>query len=544
METNQKGTTMNRQHGAAVAGVAIAGLLLTACSGGGSADPEQDSRSAEVGFQTEGLPIVTEGVTLTFSGQKSSLAPDYSEMELVQQWEADTNVSVAWENLPDTVYQEKKNLILASGDLPDAFYNTGFTPADISTYGANGTLIPLEGLIEEYAPNLQAVFEKRPEIRAAVTSSDGHIYTLPAAEELGIGAVPFFLSINKTWLDALGLEVPETIEEYEAALEAFKTQDPNGNGQADEIPLSFINNWWCADIGDVMAALGGMPDNLDHRIVRDGEVIYTAAQPEYRDAVAELHDWYARGLIDQEALTQDDKTYLAKGKTPEPVLGSYIWWETEEVVGPDRADEYVLVPALEGVAGRLVGHSNGSDFGAGAFAITNANEYPEVTMRWVDRLYDPVMSAQVSWGPIGTTLEENADGVLQQMELPADVSAGELRQKVAPGGPRVTLKEDFEDVVLPEPRAAQRVADLEELYLPYAEDEWFPNVPFSEEEIQEINSIETEIKTFVNTRRAEWVANGGVEEDWDAYVAQLEQMGLERMIELYQQAYDRYLENS
>jgi putative aldouronate transport system substrate-binding protein len=521
------------------AGTAVAALLLAGCGGS-----TKSSEADDVGFRPEGLPIVTEPLTLTFSGSKSTLAPDYSEMELVREWEADTGVVIKWQNLPENTYQEKKNLLLASGDLPDAFYNTGFEPADITTYGANGTLIPLEDLIEEYAPNLRAVFEKRPEIKAAVTSSDGHIYTLPAAEELGIGAVPFFLSINKTWLDELGLPVPETIEEYEDTLEAFATQDPNGNGKADEIPLSFIGGNWTADVGDIMAALGGMPDNLDHRIVRDGQVIYTAAQPEYRDAVAKLSDWYARGLIDQEALTQDDKTYLAKGKTKDPVLGSYVWWETEEVVGPDRADDYVLVPALDGVAGRLVGHANGSDFSAGAFAITRANEYPEVTMRWVDRLYDPVMSAQVSWGPIGTTLEENEDGVLQQMELPEGESAGELRQKVAPGGPRVTLKEDFENVVLPEPRAAQRVDDLEELYLPWAEDEWYPNVPFSNEEIQEINEIETEIKTLVDTRRARWIADGGVEQDWDDYVAQLERMGLTRLVELYQTAYDRYQENA
>ncbi|OJX96924.1 MAG: sugar ABC transporter substrate-binding protein [Micrococcales bacterium 73-15] len=532
---------MNRMHRGAIVGVCAAAITLTACSGGGSTPEDADGSAAEsVGFKVEGLPIVEDSVTLTFSGQKSTLAPDYSTMQLVQEWEADTNVTIEWENLPDSVYQEKKNLLLASGDLPDAFYNTGFSLADISTYGSNGTLIPLEGLIEEYAPNLQAIFEKRPEIKAAVTSSDGHIYTLPQAEELGIGAVPFFLSINKTWLDQLGLEVPETIEEFRAALEAFRDNDMNGNGKDDEIPFSFISDWWCADVGDVMAALGGMPDNLDHRIVRDGKVVYTAAQPEYREAVAQLADWYAEGLIDPEALTQDDKTYLAKGKTEEPTLGAYVWWETEEVVGPDRAADYVLVPALDGVAGPLVGHANGGDYAPGAFAITRANEYPEVTMRWVDRLYEPVMSAQVSWGPIGVTLEENADGVLEQMEMPEGVSAGEYRQKVAPGGPHVVLKEDFVTVVLPEPRASQRLADLEEYYLPAAEPEWYPNVSFSAEESSEIAQIETELKTFVNTQRAEWIAKGGVEEGWDAYESQLKAMGLDRLVELYQTALDRF----
>lgn len=523
-----------------VAGTLGVCLAITACSGGASDDPSSPETSPTANFRPEGLPIVDEPVTLRFSGQKAPLAPDYETMELVQQWQADTNVVIKWENLPDSSYQEKKNLILAGGDLPDAFYNTGFTDGEIITYGTNGTLIPLEDLIEQHAPNLRRIFELRPEIKATVTASDGHIYTLPRAEELGIGAVPFFLSINKTWLDTLGLPVPSTIEEFEETLRAFKEQDPNGNGKADEIPFSFINGWWCADVGDIMAAISGMPDNFQHRIVRDGTVIYTAAQPEYATAIATLHEWYAEGLIDQEALTQDDRTYLAKGKTEIETLGAYIWWETEEVVGPDRADDYVLVPALSGPAGRLVGHANGADYSGGAFAITRANQYPEVTMRWVDRLYDPVMSAQVSWGPIGVMLEENADGVLQQMTLPEGQSAGELRQKVAPGGPAVTLKEDFVNVVLPEPRASQRVADLEEYYLPWIEPEYYPNVMFTNEETQEIAAIETEITALVTAKRAQWIASGGVEQEWDSYVAQLEAIGLDRLVELYQTALDRF----
>ncbi|MDQ2624818.1 MAG: extracellular solute-binding protein, partial [Actinomycetota bacterium] len=250
---------------AATVGVAFA---LTACTGGGSGDPTTGT-GPDDNFRPEGLPLVEETVTLRFSGQKAPLAPDYETMDLVQQWKTDTNVDITWENLPDSSYQEKKNLILAGGELPDAFYNTGFTPGDIITYGTNGTLIPLEDLIEKYAPNLKAIFEKRPELKATITASDGHIYTLPRAEELGIGAIPFFLSINKAWLDKLGLPVPSTIEEFEATLRAFKEQDPNGNGKADEIPFSFINDWWCADVGDIMAAISGMPDNPRHRIVRD-----------------------------------------------------------------------------------------------------------------------------------------------------------------------------------------------------------------------------------------------------------------------------------
>ena len=513
--------------------------LVAGCSGSSNAA----DGATDANVNASGLPIVTNPISLTFTGSKAPLA-DLPSMSLVRQWQKDTNIAIRWENLPLDAYKEKKNLILASGDLPDAFYNSELTDSDIMTYGANGTLIPLEGLIEKYAPNLKQVFAKRPALKAAVTSADGHIYALPSAEELDLGAVPFFWSINTAWLAKLGLQMPQTIDEYHDALAAFRTGDPNGNGKADEIPLSFISNWWCADVGDLFAALSGMPDNVDHRIVRNDEVIFTANQPEYRAAISKLHQWYTEGLIDPESFTQNDKQYLAKGKTNPEVLGSYVWWETEEVVGPDRAKDYALMGPLAGPAGKLVGRSNNVDYTRNAFAITRADEYPEATMRWVDRLYDPVMSAQVSWGPIGEGLHKDGSGILVATPTRAGESAGERRQKIAPNGPHVTLKEDFQTVVAPEPRAAQRAKDLQKIYLPYAEKQSYPLVSFTQDELTRIGQIQTEVKALVDEKRAAWIVRGGVEQDWDAYVAALKQAGIDELVSIYQAAYDRYQKNA
>jgi len=370
-------------------------LLLAACGGGGGG--AVDDQSADVGLNLEGLPVVDTKITLTFGGTKSALAPDYGDMELVQQWEKDTNIAIDWTNLPEQVYAEKKNLMLAGDSLPDVLYNTGLSDAEIVQNGSNGTLLPLEDLIEEYAPTLFAILEERPDIRAALTDSEGHIYTLPSVEELGILQYPNFLYINKAWLDALGLAMPTTVEEYHAALEAFKTQDPNGNGKADEIPLSFRTDSFCANPNDLIAALGGQPENNDHRIVRDGEVEFTANTDGYRAGVEALSDWYADGLIDPESFSQDDLAYLSKGKADTAVLGSFFWWELKEMVGEDRMGDYAMLGVLKGVDGeQLASVANNQEINRGAMAITRANQYPAATMRWADRLFDPVMSAQVN----------------------------------------------------------------------------------------------------------------------------------------------------
>ncbi|WP_245934452.1 ABC transporter substrate-binding protein [Arthrobacter psychrolactophilus] len=532
---------ISRRNFTSLSVLAVGTLMLNACSGK-SNSPVEDA-SADFGLQGSGYPVVTKPLTLSFSGTKSALAPDYKTMALVQEWQKTTNITVDWQNLPENVFQEKKNLILASGDLPDAFFNTGLSDSEVATYGTNGTLLPLETLIDAHAPNLKKILDARPDIKAAITSSDGHIYTLPSVEELGLVQFPHMLAINKIWLDKVGLEMPSTIEDYHDALVAFKKEDLAGGGKT--IPLSYEPGTFCGDIVDLIAALGGVPDNVDHRIVQDGKVVFTAVLPEYKKAITALNGWYQEGLIDPESFSQDDKSYLAKGKTTTPSLGSFVWWEIKEMVGEDRAADYALVPILTGVDGKQrASVANNQEINRGAFAITRANKYPAATMRWVDYLYDPVQSAQANWGPIGVTLKKDDKGILVQIPADASTSEGERRQKVAPGGPKIITKDDFSNVVAPEPRAAERQKIVQEMYLPHAANDAYPPVPLSNEELQQISSIQTDVTSLTQQKLAKWIVQGGIDGEWDGYVSQLKNIGLEKMIETYQQAYDRFKQNS
>lgn len=520
--------------------MALAGCSKTNDNGNSGAQAGSES-AAKV--NKDGLPIVNNKVTLKMVAPKSPLAPNFGEMEIFKRLEKSTNVHIDWENIPDTDYTEKKSLLIASGDLPDAFYAAGFTDYELINYGKDGTIIPLEKLIADYAPNLNKLLESRPDIKAAITAPDGHIYGLPTWEENGLGTNPFFHVINKSWLDKLGLKMPQTLDEYTNDLVAFKTKDPNGNGKADEIPLSFMHMGWCMDIGGLFGAFG-LPDNLEHRVVKDGKVIFTAIQPEYKEALKYFNEkWYKQGLIDPESFTQQAPQYLAKGKTPTETLGSFVWWETEEVVGPDRAKDYALVPPLTGPTGKkTIGRSNGGGPGRGSFVITNKDKNPEVTMRWIDQQYEPYMAAQIHWGPIDVIYKKDANGKLVTLPLPAGKSAGEYRQQVAPGSgaPGMITQEDFQTIVDMEPRAQQRKKDLEKYYEPDMEKENYPSIFFTPEELDTINRIEPDLIKFVNTQRAKFLVDGNVDQGWDSYVQQVKAMGLDELMALYQKGLDRY----
>lgn len=512
-------------------------------------------------FSMDSYPLVKDGTDVTFKivAQTSTLAPEFSEMELIQRYEDETGIHIEWECIPDNVYQEKKNIILQSDDLPDAFWNTGFSDADTIQYGKMGILFDYGEYVEEYMPYLQSIFEKRPNLKAVCTMPDGGMYTFPGGSEMGfvdengdyfgIGTVPFFYSINKAWIDKLGLEVPATLDELEEVLTAFKTQDPNGNGKNDEIPMSFIHMWWCADIGGLFGGFG-LGDTHNHRVVRDGKVEFTFLTEEYKEAIQYFHNWVKKGLIDIESFTQDDKAYLAKGQHPDYILGSYIWWETPEVVGNERASDYILLPPLPGPSGKnVVTRSEDGAGGRGAFAITTACENPKLMMRWLDYMYEPYNSAQNEWGPIGVVYDL-VDGKMIQKEAPEGTTYGEWKALTAPQGPKFTLAEHFGTIIDMEPRAVERIETIKEVFYPHMETTEVIMGPlsFTEEEINRINSIEPDITSpdtasgYVEQMRAKWLKDGGIEDEWDDYLKQLEAMGVQELLSIYQEAYDRSIQ--
>ena len=106
-------------------------LTLAACSQKTDADYRVPDESASAGLTASGNPIVTTPITVTATGSRAALSVPYDQMELTRQWARDTNVQVRWDMLTEDVYADKKNLLLASGDLPDILWNTGLSDAEI-----------------------------------------------------------------------------------------------------------------------------------------------------------------------------------------------------------------------------------------------------------------------------------------------------------------------------------------------------------------------------------------------------------------------------
>lgn len=210
--------------------LATATMLLvssvTGCSNGNKSQARGgNTPSSGVEVNLTGYPIVEEPIQLTAFAYGEPGNGDWDDYPVFAELAEKTNVQVDFETVSGDGATEKLNLVLASNKLPDIFFS-GLSSTMINKYAGMGLFLPLNDLIDQYAPNIKAVLEERPDIKNAITMPDGNIYSIPAVNA-NAGIPTTQLCINKTWLDKLGLEVPTTTDEFYEVLKAFKTQDPN-----------------------------------------------------------------------------------------------------------------------------------------------------------------------------------------------------------------------------------------------------------------------------------------------------------------------------
>ncbi|BFT74611.1 ABC transporter substrate-binding protein [Paenibacillus sp. P36] len=530
------------------------GVLLAGCSNNASTDDKAESTPVSSINATNGkdggnaamngYPIVKDKLTLNFVMAKATQQKKATDqLKVVNDLEALTNIHIKWD-ASDQGYQEKKNLMFASGDLPDGFFGSGsLTDADILKYGTQGMLIPLEKLIDQYAPNIKQLLTNQPDVKKMLTAPDGHIYSIPTVITEGANELGEVLFVNKDWMDKLRLSVPTTTVEFEKVLNAFKNGgDLNGNGQKDEIPFSFLNGNPLNGIYGVYGAFG-IPDNGSHVMVQDGKVSYIANRPEYKAATQYFNGLYKQGLIDQEAFTQDRNIYFSKGRGKgKPVYGAFTGYNAENVVGPDNAKSYVAIAPLKGPNGQqLVNLGDTLAVTKSGFSITSANKHVAETMRWINSVFEERHSVEWEFGPIGVNFKETNGDKYEYLPTPAGTTYDDFRCTEAPcfGGTGAITEEIYKKIELSD-KIKGRLAYLK-IYQPFMKRFTLPSgMFFTIEDSDRMNVLSTDINELVKKKQAQWIIDGNVDAEWDSYLTQLKKIGLDEFLQIYQRTYDRF----
>lgn len=521
----------------------------------------------------QGLPILKEGVEMpeisVFIAAEPLLPESMDDCAWVKYAAEKTGITFDWIKGAKEGALEKVNLLLASGDYPDVFWNT-VTENVVSQYIDSGIFLPVQDLIENYMPNLKKIFDENPEYRAMCTAPDGNIYGFPYIEEMqGLVNTPGGIVINKEWLDKVNLPVPTTIEELETALIAFKNAgDLNGNGEADEWPMvmSFFQtgNFGSQDIFCSLAGCFGqgipcVGQQDDFITGKDGKLIYTVTTDAYKDAIEWFHKIYEEGLLDPASFSDTSTNGIVVDRLNMGVanIGVCGTWNFLSAV-PDASvrDQYVALPRLEGPGGKMGVENNFSEAQIlTCCAITDACEYPELFARFVDFCYDPYESVYLNWGMkdyifvekenglIGYDFDENGNPNLKD----GWNTFAEMRQFNTPMKGGLAVLNEYYDTILEYPFDTKLYLLDNQItngkYEVMDEFEALPRLYTTTDEQNSISMIAPQLKNTVSYYSAKWILDGGIESEWDTYLTELDAAGLAEYLDLYQSIYDRYMQN-
>ena len=188
----------------------------------------------------------------------------YADITAFKEAEKRTGVKIKWSNPASGLDKEQFNLMLVSRDLPDMFVlpdsGPGWfdIPGGAEKFYQDKIIVKMNDLIKKNAPNIEAILKKYPIVRKQLSTDDGSIYFAPKMLLDPKLTVFTGFQIRQDWLDKLGLKVPVTMDDWYNVLKAFKTKDPNGNGQADEIPFVATRLADGRDLTKFLGALGSL----------------------------------------------------------------------------------------------------------------------------------------------------------------------------------------------------------------------------------------------------------------------------------------------
>ena len=501
----------------------------------------------------------------------SALSGGYDNNPVLNDLQAKAGIKINWDTWSDSLGEVVGTRISgnsASKNPIDAFQAVGFSNFQLMQYGAAGTFIDLTPYITpEVMPNLSSILEAHPEIRAAITMSDGKIYGLPAGEQMGtagigrdkdysIFSVPQFAMINKAWLDDLGLPVPTTLDELHTALVAFKENDMSakiyGNAPGSTIPMSTGFDQWCWGQNVFYAGFGftNWPNDvcMDLTVNKDGVVNFVCDDDNYRAAITYFHDWYADGLMDLEMFSQDTNQLIAKVSSGR--VGVTTWWEIPEITGPHAAD-YVYLPILTGPDGTSnVTLRTGGATNSGQLSITAQCKDPAKLLAFYDLWYQGDIVMQLQYGPIGVWFTgQDEKGMWlsitdEESRAKFNKSSGELKSQNEVAGPKLILSEYYNEYFYMEDRAMDRLADTYDYFFQFVKDfSFYPqDCVFTETELDDIDFYRADFERAVAEYEAKWLKEGGPSDaEWEEYKSFLNRCGMSDLLNIYQTVYDRYV---
>ena len=503
-------------------------MLSTACN-----DKKEASKKLDMDLSS--YPIETD-VTLTYffplRSALGGLVENYGETPHAQEFQKRTGVKMEYIHASIGQEAEMLSLLIASNELPDIMQGNWINhKGGVDSAIEDGIIIDI-GNYKEHAPGYFGKLAADGELDKAAKTDSGYYYGFS-----NIQTAPRLLSttgpvIRADWLKELGLEYPETIDEWETVLTAFKEK------KGALAPFSATKR-------SHLYSMFGMPSGL---YIDGDEYKYGNVSPEAKESIARMHDWYKKGLLDMNLATIDSKTLdsqILTGATGAAIasggdIGRYMSAAKED--GFDLTG--VSFPTYEkGKVNETVNVGIPIN-GTCVSAISGQCKYPELAAKVLDYAYTAEGEIFSNYGIEGVSYEmidgkpTYTDAILKD---PNGLSIQETLGLYVKAGTTDAF-ECLEGYITQYYALPQQKTALEKWQAGFEESQ--PKRPrpitLTTEEAQEAADIMAEVSPYVSSMLTKFITGVEPLDKFDEYVEKTYALGLQRALDLYTAALKRY----
>ncbi len=510
----------------------------TAAAGGTEAAQEETGETQAA----EPFSYPMDPITFTING-----ADYYETSYYTQQMDVDPNdwcysklreaTGVTLESFGCTSYGPTSSsfvMMLMSGELPDLYHCSWKNyPGGIQAAVNDGYIIPLNDYMDEYMPNFKAYLDANPYVKALVSLPDGTIAEVPMvwALETDRAYSASKIPIRKDWLDAQGLEIPETIEELDHVLRVLK--------EAYDLPapLTFESRWlWNLNSACLSSAYG----TTYTFYANDGVVHFGPLDPAYKDFIAQMATWYKDGILDPDFPTVSKSDTTGKFTIGWTACGLNIDYDSAILAnkGEDNGFEVATFDGTVAHKGDKVELSGLADGVDGAASISPTCKNIEAACRFLDYGFSEEGARLLSYGTEGVSYEIGEDGkpyFTDKVKHPSNnASPGTARDFYTRYAGWAFLCYDI--------HAHNPDFTLDNTPDTNMQEHLVPNLNMTKEESDVIKTYWTNLDDYCRENIMSFIVGNTSMDEWDGFVQQIrDSYHAEEVLAAWQGAYDRYM---
>lgn len=487
-------------------------------------------------------PLVEDAVTFTmWATATPQVLQEIGELNNHQGYamaEEITGVHMDITTVQTDAAKEQLPLLVAAGEYPDIFRGAAFPAGDLDAYETE-VIIDLTDYLPEYAPNYNALINQYPVIGQNVCTDEGyHLSFFRIYQENGGYdriSVTQGMQIRQDLLDELNMEVPTNMDELDAVLHAFR--EDCGLSDAMLLQASVSN------MGDTLVSAYGIGSAFYNH---DGTVMYGPQQDEFKEYLLLLNEWYQAGILNSDFVSYstnpNDETVIGKVTTRNGV-GVFFSGGNDMQTRREQSEEgmmYVGMPALAGPDGMNHFGLDAAVVKGSSYYISTQCENVELAVQWNDFWYSEDGIIITNFGKEGENYQM-VDGKPQWTDFvtnnPNGLTQGVVRQAYLMYTVHGICTNDNEVGMLDD--IAKEAVELwtsssDRAYL-------LPTVSYTTEESTERATLLSDINTYNDEVQLKMVIGElDIEEYWDTYQETLTTMGIDRILEITQDALNRF----